>query len=106
VEKDIEKAGITRGKRRRYYKYRLEIESFSKRSVDIEIVDRIPHSNSTSIEVKLDSEKFGVEKIELGVLKWKKNIDVGQKVEIVYDYEVLWEKDITISPPLPEEVFE
>jgi uncharacterized protein (TIGR02231 family) len=101
VEKDIEKAGITRGKRRRYYKYRLEIESFSKRPIEIEIVDRVPHSNSTSIEVKLESEKLGIEKIELGVLKWTKNIDVGQKVEIVYDYEVLWEKDITISPPLP-----
>ncbi|MCK5151000.1 MAG: mucoidy inhibitor MuiA family protein [Candidatus Thorarchaeota archaeon] len=101
VEKDIEKAGITRGKRRRYYKYRLEIESFSKRPLEIEIVDRVPHSNSTAIEVKLDVEKLGVLKIELGVLKWTKNIDAGQKVEIIYDYEVLWERDVTISPPLP-----
>jgi uncharacterized protein (TIGR02231 family) len=101
VEKDIEKAGITRGKRRRYYRYRLEVESFSKRPLEIEIVDRVPHSNNTSIEVKLEKEKLGVERFELGVLKWTKNIDVGQKIEIVYDYEVLWEKDVTISPPLP-----
>ncbi|MDF1540515.1 MAG: DUF4139 domain-containing protein, partial [Candidatus Thorarchaeota archaeon] len=101
VEKDIEKAGLTRGKRRRYYKYRLEIESFSKRPVEIEVVDRIPQSNSTSIEVKLDLEKIGVMKHELGVIKWTKNIDIGQKTEIVYEYEVLWEKDVTISPPLP-----
>jgi uncharacterized protein (TIGR02231 family) len=101
VEKDIEKAGLTRGKRRRYYKYRLEVESFSKRAIEIEIVDRVPHSNSTAIEVKLDADKLGVVKVELGVLKWTKNIDVGQKAEIVYDYEVLWEKDVTISPPLP-----
>lgn len=101
MEKEIEKAGLTRGKRRRYYKYRLEIESFSKRAIELEVVDRVPHSNSTAIEVKLEWEKLGVEKPVLGIVKWKKKLDIGQKTEIVYDYEVLWEKDVTISPPLP-----
>jgi uncharacterized protein (TIGR02231 family) len=49
VEKDTEKAGITRGKRRRGYRYQLEIKSFSKEPLDIRIVDRIPHSNSEKI---------------------------------------------------------
>ena len=44
---------------------------------------------------------MGIEKPELGVMKWTKKMDAGQKVEIIYDYEVLWEKDVTISPPLP-----
>ncbi|MFW9909961.1 MAG: mucoidy inhibitor MuiA family protein [Candidatus Thorarchaeota archaeon] len=101
LQKEIEKAGITRGKRRRYYKYRLEIENFSKRAAEIEIVDRVPHSNSTAIEIKLAWEKLEIEKPELGVMKWKKKIDSGKKLEIVYDYEVLWEKDVSISPPLP-----
>ncbi len=101
VEKEIEKAGITRGKLRRFYKYRLEIESFSKQPVEIEIVDRIPHSNSTSIEVKIDWEKLDLKKHELGVMEWKKNIEPSKKLEILYDFEVLWEKGVTINPPLP-----
>ncbi len=101
IEKEIEKAGLTRGKLRRFYKYRLEIESFSKQEIEIEIFDRVPHSNSTSIEVKIDWEKLGLVKHELGVMEWKKTMTPSQKLEILYDYEVLWEKGVTISPPLP-----
>ncbi|MFW9918903.1 MAG: mucoidy inhibitor MuiA family protein [Candidatus Thorarchaeota archaeon] len=101
VEKEIEKAGITRGKLRRSYRYRLEIESFSKQEVEIEIIDRVPHSNSTSIEVKIDWEKLGLKKQELGVMEWTKKIAPSQKIEILYDYEVYWEKGVTITPPLP-----
>lgn len=101
VEKEIEKAGLTRGKLRRFYKYRLEIESFSKQDVEIEIVDRVPHSTSTAIEVKIDWEKLDLKKHELGVMEWKKMMTPKQKIEILYGYEVLWEKGVTITPPLP-----
>ena len=101
IEKEIEKAGLTRGKLRRFYKYRLEIESFSKQEVEIEVKDRVPHSVSTSIEVKIEWEKLDLKKHELGVMEWNKKIAPGQKLEILYDYEVLWEKGVTITPPLP-----
>ncbi len=101
VEREVEKAGITRGKLRRSYKYRLEIESFSKREVEIEIRDRIPHSVSTSIEVKVDWEKFGIEDHELGVMEWQKKIQPKTKIELEYEYEVQWEKGVRIIPSLP-----
>ncbi len=101
VKKEIEKAGLTRGKLRRYYKYKIEIKSFSKKPVEIEIVDRIPHSNSTAIEVRFDKAKLGLEKFELGIMHWKKTVEPKETLEIIYDYEVSWEKDITIVPPLP-----
>ncbi|MHA1907470.1 MAG: mucoidy inhibitor MuiA family protein, partial [Candidatus Thorarchaeota archaeon] len=53
VEKDTDKAGITRGKTKRGYQYMLTIESFSKDSLEIRVVDRIPHSNSEKIVVEL-----------------------------------------------------
>ncbi|MHA1637861.1 MAG: mucoidy inhibitor MuiA family protein, partial [Candidatus Thorarchaeota archaeon] len=92
VERQVEKAGITRGKLRRFYKYRLEIESFSKRDVEIEVKDRIPHSNSTSIEVKVDWEKLGIDDHELGIMEWQKKIQPKMKLELEYEYEVQWEK--------------
>ncbi len=101
AHREVEKAGVMRGKLRRSYKYRLEIQSFSKRPVEIDVFDRVPHSESTSIEVKAEWENFGVKKQHLGILEWHKSIQPDEKTIIEYDYEVSWEKGITVHPPLP-----
>jgi len=101
AERDMEKAGVLRGKLRRSYKYRLEIQSFSKRKIKIEVFDRVPHSVSTQIEIKIDWEKLAGVKHELGVVEWHRDLEPNEKKNIEYDYEVVWDKDVTISPPLP-----
>jgi uncharacterized protein (TIGR02231 family) len=101
VEREVEKAGITRGKLRRFYKYRLEVTNYAKRSISIDIFDRVPHSLSTDIEVKVDFEKLGAEKTELGILKWHNTIEPNEKRVVEYEYEVQWERGITVSPSLP-----
>ena len=101
AEREVEKAGMLRGKLRRSYKYRLEIQSYSKRPVEIDIFDRVPHSVSTQIEVKADWEKFGVKKSNLGILEWHKTVQPNEKTIIEYEYEVNWEKDVTVHPALP-----
>jgi len=101
VVREVEKAGVMRGKLRRSYKYRLEIQSFSKNAVEIDIFDRIPHSLNPSIEVKGTWEKTSVKDENLGVIEWHKTIHPNQKTTIEYEYEVSWEKGITVHPPLP-----
>ena len=101
VEREMEKAGVLRGKLRRSYDYRLDIQSFSKRKIEIEVFDRVPHSTSTQIEVKRDWEKLAPKNHELGVIEWYRELEPNEKKSIVYSYEVEWEKDVTISPPLP-----
>ncbi len=101
VEREMEKAGVLRGKLRRSYRYRLEIQNFSRRKLEIEVLDRVPHSLSTEIEVKIDWEKLSAKKHELGVVEWHRVVEPNEKKSIEYDYEVLWEKGVTISPPLP-----
>ncbi len=101
VQREVEKAGITRGKLRRAYTYRLEIENFSKDQVQIEVVDRIPHSLNPAIEVKIDHERLGLKKFELGIMHWDRSIPAQKKDVIEYSYEVLWEKGVKITPPLP-----
>ncbi|MHA1948403.1 MAG: mucoidy inhibitor MuiA family protein [Candidatus Thorarchaeota archaeon] len=101
VEREMEKAGVLRGKLRRSYQYRLEIESFSKRKIKIDVFDRIPHSVSTQIEVKIDWEKLAPKKHELSVIEWQREIEPNEKKFIEYSYEVEWERDVTINPPLP-----
>jgi uncharacterized protein (TIGR02231 family) len=101
VDRDVEKAGITRGKLRRAYKYLLEIESYSKRPVKMEVFDRIPHSLNPSIEVKADWEKLRIKKQELGVMEWNIELEPKEKKNIEYSYAVEWERNVSINPPLP-----
>ncbi|MFW9963345.1 MAG: mucoidy inhibitor MuiA family protein [Candidatus Sifarchaeia archaeon] len=101
VEREMEKAGVLRGKLRRSYRYKLEIQNFSKRKIEIDVLDRVPHSLSTEIEVKIDWEKLVSKKHDLGIIEWQREIEPNEKISIEYNYEVLWEKGVTISPPLP-----
>ncbi len=99
--KDTDKAGLTKGKTKREYRYRLELESFSKSPVTIRVVDRIPHSTSERIQVELGDVVPSPMKNELGVMEWVVSIEPEQKMSITYDFEVEWEKGIRIQPPLP-----
>ncbi len=99
--KDTDKAGFSRGKRRRGYEYRLEIESFSKKPIQLRVVDRIPHSNSEKIQVDLKPMQIPAKKNELGVLEWEVTLDAEKELTIEYAFEVEWEKDVQIQPPLP-----
>ncbi|MFW9869959.1 MAG: mucoidy inhibitor MuiA family protein [Candidatus Thorarchaeota archaeon] len=101
VEREMEKAGVLRGKLRRSYQYKLEIQSFSKRKVEIDVFDRIPHSVSTQIDVKMDWEKLNPKNHELGIIEWHRELEPNEKKVIEYSYEVVWDRDVTISPPLP-----
>ena len=101
VEREVEKAGVMKGKLKRSYKYRLEIQNFSKKPIEMEIYDIVPHSLSTQIDVKAEWEKLGIEKENLGIIEWHKTVEPSQKETIEYNYEVSWDKGVTITPPLP-----
>ncbi len=101
VSKDTDKAGITRGKTKRGYQYQLELESFAKAQVEVLVVDRIPYSTSEKIVIELLNPSPTPKKNELGVLEWEIKVEPQKKTSITYDYEVEWEKDIRIQPPLP-----
>ncbi|MFX0108850.1 MAG: mucoidy inhibitor MuiA family protein, partial [Candidatus Hodarchaeota archaeon] len=101
VLKDTEKAGLTRGKKRRGYRYRLELKSFAKDPIEMKVVDRIPHSNSEKIIVELKPMDPAPIKSEMGVLEWEVKIEPQKELNLEYFFEVEWEKDIQIRPPLP-----
>jgi len=101
VEKDTEKAGFTRSKKRRGYRYKLELKNFSKDTIEIRIVDRIPYSSSEKIAVDLKSPSLIPKKIELGVIEWETSIESQKELAMEYSFEVEWEKEVSIRPPLP-----
>ncbi|MBS3794162.1 MAG: mucoidy inhibitor MuiA family protein [Candidatus Thorarchaeota archaeon] len=101
IDKTIEKAGLTRGKLRRKYVYRLSIENLSKKGIKIEVVDRIPHSNEPDLKVEANIDKINADKHHLGILTWNLRIPSEKKHTIEYEYEVEWESARAIYPPLP-----
>ncbi|TFG33310.1 mucoidy inhibitor MuiA family protein [Candidatus Thorarchaeota archaeon] len=101
VEKDTEKAGITKGKQKRGYKYELELKNFSKKDVEIRVVDRIPYSNSEKITIELSEPTIPYKSYELGIITWEAKIAPDKELKIEYSYEVEWEKDLIIRPSLP-----
>lgn len=101
LEKDTEKAGFTRGKQKRGYKYSLELENFSKHEIQIRVIDRIPYSNSEKISIEMDEPSLLYKTMELGIITWETKMNPDQELTIKYSYEVEWEKDLMIRPPLP-----
>ena len=99
--REVDKAGITRGKIRRSYKYQLKISNYSKKDIEIEIYDRIPYSLNPSIEIKYDFEKIGMKTFELGILYWESKIPAAGELKQSYEYEAQWERGVQINPPLP-----
>ncbi|MFW9844513.1 MAG: DUF4139 domain-containing protein, partial [Candidatus Thorarchaeota archaeon] len=101
LERDTEKAGFTRGKQKRGYKYSLELKNFSKDEIEIRVVDRIPYSNSEKIVVEMGEPTLAYKKMELGILTWETMMTKDQELKIEYSYDVEWDRDLSIRPPLP-----
>jgi len=101
LEKDTEKAGLTRGKQRRAYKYVIELQNFSKNEIEIRVVDRIPYSSSEKINIQMGQPTLAFKTSELGVMTWEIKIAPGEKQDIEYSFDIEWEKDLIIRPPLP-----
>ena len=69
---------------------------------DIHKSGGIPHSVSERIKVKLGEFSDEPASNVMNVLKYVIDMSaVKEKKSITYDYEVVYEKDVQISPPLP-----
>ncbi|MFW9921708.1 MAG: mucoidy inhibitor MuiA family protein [Candidatus Thorarchaeota archaeon] len=96
-----EKAGLVKGKRSVDYEYELNIKNFRKEESFITIKDVIPYSRSERIKVKDFASSIPSVKDNLGIYTWEIKIPVDKETKITYTYNVEWEKDYDISPPLP-----
>lgn len=96
-----EKAGLVKGKRTISYNYELKINNYRKLDAAITIKDVIPYSHSERIKVKNFEPSLTPVKENLGIQTWDLKLKPGEEFKVTYSYEVEWEKDYSISPPLP-----
>ena len=106
-ERDVDKKGITKGKRENEYSYEIKINNYRKEESSITIVDRLPHSTSADIEVepqKKHVEEYIIpkpKKYELGIATWELKLQAEEEFKIKYKFSVKYGKDITVTPSLP-----
>ncbi|MHA1340561.1 MAG: mucoidy inhibitor MuiA family protein [Promethearchaeota archaeon] len=100
--KQKQKEGAFKGKRAMSYKYEIIIENLTGAQEDLILYDRIPHSISEKIKVRITSISDEPATNTMNVMKFIIPLkEVKNKKVISYEYEVISEKDVEITPPLP-----
>ncbi len=82
------------------YNYAIDIKNLGKVEGELKVYDRIPHSNSEKIKVIPDFPDLAPNKQQLGILKWKIELKGVDTKKITYNYNVEWDKEVQIYPPL------
>ena len=101
-EKSKQKEGMLKGKKSVSYKYNIEIENLNGAKEQLILYERLPHSVSEKIKVKLGSFSDKYVRNVMNVCKFIVNMDkVNKKKTISYDYDVVYDKDVYVYPALP-----
>ncbi|WP_371805633.1 mucoidy inhibitor MuiA family protein [Candidatus Lokiarchaeum ossiferum] len=95
------KEGILKGKIGKAYQYEIEISVLKPNKYKLKLMDRMVHSDSEKIKVGKSNFNIEPESKDLGILTWNLDLTGKEKIVISYDYEVIWEKEIRITPALP-----
>ncbi len=82
------------------YNYAIEIKNLGKVEGLLKVYDRIPHSNSEKIKVIPGFPDLAPNKRQMGILKWTIELKGIETKKIGYNYNVEWDREIQITPPL------
>jgi hypothetical protein len=108
--KDKKVDSYWRGSRVETYDYRLAIENYKSSKVKLRLIERIPYTEDTNLEIKdlqtntplsSDAEYLRTEK-DKGILRWDLELapnTAGQNAKIVtYSYTIKYSSDMKIQP--------
>jgi uncharacterized protein (TIGR02231 family) len=100
--KNKSKEGAFKGKTAINYQFTIEISNLKSVTEDLILFDRVPHSISEKIKVKLGDFSIEPDSNVMNVLKFVLNMEeIKEKRVITYNYEINHEKDLDIRPNLP-----
>lgn len=100
-KREMAKEGLLKGKITKFYEYEIKIDVLKPSDHQLKLMDNMLHSDSEKI--KISKENFSIEpkSKKLGLLTWELNLKDQKELIINYSFEVTWEKDVQITPPLP-----
>lgn len=97
VKRERGKAGLLGGRERIKFAYRITIQNLRRNDIEIEVIDQIPISQNTQIEVKdVNFNPQPNQKDEKGILGWVLQILPQAKKEITLEFTIEFPKDANI----------
>ncbi|RKY31949.1 MAG: hypothetical protein DRP67_01680 [Candidatus Omnitrophota bacterium] len=90
VKKFKEEGGFTKKYIRTTYAYRIKVQNYMEKEIELEVYDQIPVSRSENIRVKLvkiEPEPQSFNK-ETGIFKWKDKLSPQEKKEYYFEYYI------------------
>jgi uncharacterized protein (TIGR02231 family) len=87
VERQVEKKFLGNN-RRIVYAFRLQLHNLQSQAVKLQLADRIPHSRSEKIKIKLLKTNPANSLGELGRLNWELDMAAQQKLEVYYQFSI------------------
>ena len=77
--------------------YQINIRNNTKENIELEILDQLPISENSKIQVKAIDSGGGNLDEKTGSILWNKNIGSGGSDKINFSYEVKYPKDMQIQ---------
>jgi uncharacterized protein (TIGR02231 family) len=87
VERQVEKKFLG-SNRRIIYAYRMQLHNLQSQGVKLQLADRIPHSRSEKVKIKLLKTNPATTVGELGRLNWELDLAAQQQLEVFYQFSI------------------
>lgn len=97
LAKDYSKTSSLGSKRRVSRGYDITVMNGGPRPIDLRILDQIPLSSGSDIEVKTERIDGGRQNADTGVITWDLNLEPGENRELGLRFEVTYPKKMHIS---------
>jgi uncharacterized protein (TIGR02231 family) len=102
VDRGRKKAGaVLKDKVSRHYGYKIKMELLADMDTKLVAQDAVPISDSTRITVENVKYSKDPDKNVSGVLTWNIPTKGMKKLDIDYEFDVVYNKDVEVTPPLP-----
>jgi uncharacterized protein (TIGR02231 family) len=97
VSRNVDEGGFISKRKKTDFSYKIEVENFKQYPVSISIVDNVPVSQHSDIEVRVTSIRPDpAERSEQGIVRWLLQLNPGEKKEITYEFFIRHPLDLDI----------
>jgi uncharacterized protein (TIGR02231 family) len=98
VSKKVDEGGFLTKRKKTDYVYKIEVENYKPYPATISLVDHIPVSQHSDIEVRVTGIRpEPVQQTEQGILTWKLELRPGEKKEIDYEFWIRHPQEMNVT---------
>jgi uncharacterized protein (TIGR02231 family) len=98
VSRKVDEGGFLSRRKKTDFVYKIEVENFKQYPVTILILDHIPVSQHSDIEIRVTAmQPDPAGRTEQGIVTWTLTLDPGQKREINYEFWIRHPQDMDVA---------